>query len=80
MKAINREILVVVKHDFVSQSAIEKEMEGLNEICTVIESAKNFCTAHELVNRNRITQNKKKILNAVKYPELKPFVFLITKN
>ena len=80
MKDLKREILVIVKHDFVSLSAIEKEMEWLCEICTVIESPQNFCTAHELVNRNRITQHKKKILNAIKYPELKSFVFLIAKN
>ena len=80
MKETNREILVVVKHDFISQSAIDKEMVWLNEIFLTAESPQNFCTAHELVNRNRITQNKKKILNAVKHSELKPFRFLIGKN
>ena len=80
MKQMNREILVVVKHDFVNQAALEKEMQWLNEILITAETPSFFCTAHELVNRNRITQNKKKILNAVKHSELKPFRFLIGKN
>lgn len=80
MKETNREILVVVKHDFISQSAIDKEMVWLNEIFLTVESPQNFCTAHELVNRNRITQNKNKILKAIQYAELNPFRFLIGKN
>lgn len=80
MKQKNREILVVVKHDFVSQAALEKEKEWLNEMLIIAETPQQFCTAHELVNRNRITQNKRKILNAVKHSELKPFRFLIGKN
>ena len=80
MKQMNREILVVVKYDFVSQAALEKEMEWLNEILITAETPQHFCITHELVNRNRITQNKRKILNAVKHSELKPFRFLIGKN
>ena len=80
MKQMNREILVVIKYDFVSQAALEKEMECLNEILITAETPSLFCTAHELVNRNHITQNKKKISNAVKHSELKPFRFLIGKN
>ena len=80
MKQMNREILVVVKHDFVSKAALEKEKEWLNEILFTAETPSHFCMAHELVNRNRITQNKNKILNAVKHSELKPFRFLIGKN
>ena len=80
MKQMNREILVVVKYEFVSQAALEKEMEWLNGILVTAETPQHFCTAHELVNRNRITQNKRKILDAVKHSELKPFRFLIGKN
>ena len=80
MKLKDREILVVVKHDFVSQAAIGKKIEWLNEILIIAEAPQNFCIAHELVNRNSITQSKKKILLAVKQRELKPFRFLIGKN
>jgi len=80
MKPMSREILVVVKHHSMSQQAIEKEMECLNELLIAAETPQNFCTAHELVNRNCITQRKNKILKAVKYSELKPFRFLIGKN
>jgi hypothetical protein len=80
MKRMNREILVITKHHSISHPAIEKEMEWLNEILIITETPSNFCTAHELVNRNLITQNKSKILKAVKHYELKPFRFLIGKN
>jgi hypothetical protein len=80
MKRMNREILVVTKHYSISHPAIEKEMEWLNEILITTEAPTNFCAAHELVNRNRITQNKRKILKAVKHSELRPFRFLIGKN
>ena len=80
MKRTNHEILILAKSHYMNESAIEKEMEWLNSQLTVIESPGNFCTAHELVNRNSITQNSRKILKAIKCQELKPFRFLIGKN
>jgi hypothetical protein len=63
-----------------SQQAIEQEVDCLNDILGFAESEEQFCVAHELVDRNRITQKPKKILEAVSYMELKPFKFLINKN
>ena len=60
--------------------AIEKEMERVNDLLPLIETPDNFCIAHELVNRNYITQSKKKILAAIRFQELKAFRFLIGKN
>jgi hypothetical protein len=45
-----------------------------------VEHNEVFCTAHELVARNRITSRKKRILKAAAAFELKPFYFLINKN
>jgi hypothetical protein len=80
MKRTNHEILILAKSHYLNESAIEKEMECLNNLLMQIESPENFCKAHELVNRNSITQNSRKILKAIKYQELKPFRFLIGKN
>ena len=80
MNTPRRDILVLLKNEFMSEQAIEQEVECLNEILQQTESSENFCTAHELVNRNRITSQPNKILNAVRFAELRPFRFLINKN
>ncbi|MFC0773747.1 hypothetical protein ACFEL9_12455 [Terrimonas sp. R1] len=76
----NRDLLVLLKSEFMSQQAIEHEVECLNDMLRRSESDEQFCIAHELVDRNRITSRPKKILRAVRYTELKKFRFLINKN
>jgi len=80
MKTPNRDLLVLLKNEFATQRAIEQEVECINHILIQAESPQQFCVAHELVARNRITSNPKKILQAVRFTELKPFRFLINKN
>ena len=80
MKNSNRDLLVLLKTQFMSQQEIEQEVECLNDILLIAESDEHFCTAHELVIRNSITSSKRKILKAIRYSELKPFRFLINKN
>ena len=80
MKNSNRDLLVLLKTQFMSQQEIEQEVECLNDILLIAESDEHFCTAHELVTRNYITSSKRKILKAIRYSELKPFRFLINKN
>ncbi len=80
MNTPRRDILVLLKNEFMSEQAIEQEVECLNEILQQTESSEKFCTAHELVNRNLITSQPNKILNAVRFAELRPFRFLINKN
>lgn len=76
----SRDILILMKDQKMDQKAIDREIENLNAILLSTETSGQFCTAHELVNRNRITSNPGKILNAISLPELKPFRFLICKN
>ncbi len=71
---------MLLKNEFMTERAIEQEVECLNEILLKIESPENFCIAHELVNRNIITQSSSKIIKAIRLAELKPFRFLINKN
>ena len=80
MKMPNRDLLVLLKNEFMSQQAIDHEVECLHDILLIAESDEQFCVAHELVNRNSITSHRSKILKAIRYSELKPFRFLINKN
>jgi hypothetical protein len=80
MKMPNRDLLVLLKSEFMSQQAIEHEVECINDMLRCTESDEQFCIAHELVDRNRITSNPKRILKAIRFTELKQFRFLINKN
>jgi hypothetical protein len=80
MKMPTRDLLVFLKNEFMSQRALDHEVECLNDILRSAESDEQFCVAHELVDRNRITAKPKRILKAIRYSELKPFRFLINKN
>jgi hypothetical protein len=76
----NRDIMVMLKHEFMSELALQQEVENLNKILVQTESSDSFCGAHELVNRNRITSDKKKILKEANFYKLRPFMFLVNKN
>ena len=80
MKNYDRNLLVVSKNSFISEQAIEQELESLNEILVNFEKPEQFCRSHELVNRNRITQNAAKILIESRRKKLRSFRFLINKN
>jgi hypothetical protein len=80
MKTNDRDLLVLLKNDFMSQQAIEREVEYLNSILMYVEQPGALCRSHELVQRNHITQKSHKILKALRQPELKAFCFLIGKN
>jgi hypothetical protein len=80
MKNPHRNLLVLLKNEFMTEQAIEQEVDCLNEMLLVMESSERFCKAHELVDRNAITGNSKKILKAIRFAELKPFRFLLNKN
>jgi hypothetical protein len=80
MKKSSRDLLVLLKNEFMSEQAIEQEVECLNEILIAAESPGHFCMAHELVDRNRITRKKEKILKESSHFYLRPFRFLINRN
>ena len=70
----------MLRNEFMTEYAIQKEVETLNKILIQAESPESFCTAHELVDRNRITANRKKILRESEFYTLRPFKFLLNKN
>lgn len=77
---LNRDIMVMFRNESMSEQAIQKEVENLNKILIQAESPESFCTAHELVNRNAITADKKKIIKEAEFFSLRPFKFLLNKN
>ena len=80
MKNPGRDLLVLMKHDFINEHAIDREVESLNRILQQIETPHQFCIAHELVDRNYITSSVRRLLDVIHCIELKPFRFLINKN
>lgn len=80
MISYNRDILVLLKNESMSEKALEQEAEVLHVLLSTVESPESFCRAHELVDRNNITSKEKKLLEAIRHKELKPFRFLINKN
>jgi hypothetical protein len=76
MKNYSRNLLVVFNNEFIS----EREAECLHSILIATESPEPFCIAHELVDRNRITSRKDKLMKESRRFKLRPFRFLINKN
>ena len=72
--------LILFKKRFISSQALESEMKLLIELIFSIKHPEQFCNAHELVDRNRITSKKKKILKESGNNPLRTFRFLINKN
>jgi hypothetical protein len=80
MKHFSKNLLVFFKNGFMTEQAWEHEVEALTSILRITESTVQFCTATELVDRNRITSNPKKILKESAHYRLRAFRFLINKN
>ena len=82
MKSPNRDLLVLLKDEFMSEHAIEREVARLNQLLFDVESFDNISVSHELIDMNkyRIYHERKVVLQALKEKELKPFVFLNNMN
>ena len=77
---LHRDITVLLKYEFMTENIIRQQVEILNKLLVQTESQESFCIAHELVDRNRIISNKKKVLKESCFINLRPFRFLINKN
>jgi hypothetical protein len=82
MKTPNREreLVLLSKTALMSEKALEKELISLEELFQYAESERAFCQTHELVQRNKITSKKPKLINIYYNLQLKPFWFLVNKN
>jgi hypothetical protein len=82
MKSPNRDLLVLLKDDSMSDHAIEKEVERLNALLFTVEKGDHSWNAYELIDLNRfkIQHDKKSLVMALRQKELKPFLFLNNLN
>ena len=80
MKNYDRDLLVLYRSEGYNDDLLQREVECLHRILLQVERSDVFCSAHELVTRNRITSKAKLISKAVGQLHLKPFNFLINKN
>ena len=80
MKNYDRDLLVLYKADVYNEDLLQHEVENLHQILLRVEHSDIFCSVHELVTRNKITQKVKSILKVTRHIRLKPFQFLISKN
>ena len=76
MKNNGHNLLVLFNNKFISK----QEADCLHRILLYTESPDQFCIVNELVDRNRITSKKKKILKESGHSQLRAFRFLINKN
>jgi hypothetical protein len=82
MKSPNRDLLVLLKDDSMSEQAIEQEVERLNLLLFTVEKGDRNWSAYELIdlNRFRVMHDKKNLVSALRQKELKPFLFLNNMN
>lgn len=80
MVSPRRDIMVIIRNEFMSQRALESEIRNINSVLFQAESLRQFCISHELVDRNRITSKENRILKFFSKADLGPFRFLICKN
>jgi hypothetical protein len=82
MKTGNRDLLVLIKNDSVSEAAMEHEITLLKNLLYSVESIHSFCIANEVidVNKYKIIKKPHLIQQAIRDKSHKPFVFICNKN
>lgn len=82
MKTGNRDLLVLMKHDSVSDAAMEHEVDLLSTLLYSVENLQSFCIANEVIDLNnyKIIQKPHLIQQAIREKSHKPFVFICNKN
>jgi tRNA G10 N-methylase Trm11 len=82
MKSPNRDLLVLLKDETMSEQAIEQEVEKLNTILFNVETSESFYASHELLDMNKfkIFRGKKHLQQVSREKALKPFIFLCNIN
>jgi len=82
MKTPNRDLLVLVKDEYVNEKFIEQELEQLNDLLFHYETMDIFCLAHEVfdINKYKIIRKSPAMQQIIRQKELKPFQFICNKN
>lgn len=82
MKSPNRDLLVLVKNESMTEKAIEMEVARLNKLLYTVESHEHICASSEVIdlNRYRTSRSCQTILGLIREKSMKPFVFLNNLN
>lgn len=82
MKNSNRDLLVLIKDDTLSDKAIENEVEQLNNLLMSVESSEKYYNSYSIMdmNNHKISRNSFKIRALLREKEEKPFIFLTALN
>ena len=82
MKTSDRDLLVLVKDEFVTEQFMEQELEQLNSLLFHFETMDKFCVSHEVFDMNKYKTIRKPVLiqRIARQQVLRPFQFLYNKN
>jgi hypothetical protein len=82
MKTPDRDLLVLVKDEYMNEKFIENELERLNEMLFHFETIEKFCAVHEIfdLNKYKIIAKPQLMQQLIRKKELKPFQFVCNKN
>lgn len=82
MKNSNRDLLVLIKDDTLSDQAIERQVKWLNEMLIEVERSEQCYQAYEIVdlNNSKRSRNAFKIRMMMRAKDEKPFLFLSSLN
>jgi len=82
MKTPNRDLLVLVKDEYHSESMMQRELQKLNRLLYHFETLDRISIAHEVfdMNKGRIIENTSGVKKILAHKILKPFQFACNKN
>ncbi|AHF17934.1 hypothetical protein [Niabella soli] len=80
MNDYSRDIIFLLRETCFTKEYLKQEMSFVHKIVASVDNNDTFCSAHELVKRNRITNKRKPIVKAISRTRLKSFYFLLNKN
>lgn len=71
---------IIITGSILQNANIEHELQLLVQLLHQYNTGKRMVSSFELLQRNKITQDKEKIQEELLYASYKPFYFLIGKN
>ncbi|HXB44515.1 MAG TPA: hypothetical protein VNV85_10680 [Puia sp.] len=82
MKTSDRDLLVLVKDEYMNEKFIENELERLNEMLFHYETIEKFCAVHEIfdLNKYKIIDRPRPMQQLIRQNRLRPFQFVCNKN
>ena len=82
MKTPNRDLLVLVKDEYHSESMMHRELQKLNRVLYQFETMDTIAFAHEVfdMNTGKIIEKSSNVKKILGQKVLKPFQFACNKN